>query len=32
GQAAARRVAAGWLAAAARAGLSSPVFRRIHGT
>lgn len=31
GQAAARRVAAGWLAAAAKAGLSSPVFRRIHG-
>ncbi len=31
GQAEARRVAAGWLAAAARAGLSSPAFRRIHG-
>lgn len=31
GQAAARKVAAGWLAAAAKAGLSSPVFRRLHG-
>lgn len=31
GQAAARRTAASWLAAAARAGLASPAFRRVHG-
>ncbi len=31
GQAEARRAAAGWLAAAAKAGLSSPAFRRLHG-
>lgn len=31
GQAAARAIAARWLAAAARAGLKSPAFRRIHG-
>ena len=31
GQAAARSEAARWLASAARAGLASPVFRRIHG-
>ncbi|MHB0995661.1 MAG: radical SAM protein [Elusimicrobiales bacterium] len=31
GQAAARGVAARWLAAAAKAGLASPAFRRIHG-
>lgn len=31
GQAAARAAAARWLAAAAKAGLASPAFRRIHG-
>jgi len=31
GQAAAGRIAALWLKAAAGAGLASPVFRRIHG-
>ncbi len=31
GQARARAIAASWLAAAARAGLGSPLFRRLHG-
>lgn len=31
GQARARAIAAGWLDAAARAGLASPAFRRLHG-